>query len=701
MHLFLSVSMDKENESPAEDILFLNAKTPPLATSTDGARKSAGKSTSKRVRFSIAPNDDPESPFVFPSERQLLDNRPPAASPARPLPTPPSTGSRHSCSGLSNAFSKFLNNQDLVKPPARLFDTPSRRASRASESPLDQGGDTPGCKERQLFGFQFSEDDRAGVFVRDDGLNFSLVDGATPARGDVGTDDPALAMSVGVTSAGSSRRRRRLSNIGDIESELLSSPDRVIHAEPKPQTPAKTVPEFFNRCLEYLTSKPLFVDIQLPKFAPPENDSILRKNYMQAVAVTLESAKNTIEEINGTYIASIRKNVSALDESLFQQYISLGPDEFNQTVLDPIWASIAPKFQSLLADTMQDLILNLKDIQQQFGAHIDTASVETVRVIEELDEIEPVLDEMEKYISMELARARGEHEQIVVNRVKSSEEILLSKLEHSISEKEANITERILTITQLESQLQQRELDREKSSVALRDFYHRNGWYVMEETSREILVYSCCQVLIFQRAVNNANVLQYRGMLPVKMKPDFTDTHLVNEKTFRAPTDYSDMFDDVPFEFEPQSFYDLVSSITSELCRLTRIKERLFVLKRRLNVGCSKYMTKVEINANFQIEIVIAAENESIGTLCPVVVKMMWFDFLRAETPVDYSNCSFIISDATEAGFPGLRYAVQAQIEDSSRVWDAESFELLESIVNGIHSTAKSIRGCVPSFVRE
>lgn len=719
--------MDKENEP-----LSNHPKTPPLVgAKPSSTKKSTRKSSSKKVRFStVASDPSEESPLVFPSEEDLLSVALVTDSTAvGPFPSPPPSGThRQSFVALGNAFSAFLSgadpNNETTYRRTGLFDTPSQRQRESIAEASPQVGDTPGGRERALFGFQCSDEDPRQVDFENvvDGLNYSLVVpvSETTPQPKQAADDPALVDQQSSRKS-SAKRRRRLSNFEDMESELLSSPERVVHvAMTLPKTPAKSITSFIHRCMQYFLQKPEFLDAKkllnevliVPKLelVTPELAK-LQSNYIQAVALTTESAARQIEEIHATCAKRINNLTETISESpqinaLFHQYTELGQKEFCAKILDPVWDRAVAKSGRKLDALVTHLIESLGDSAEECDDYLQQIKEETQQQIDTIEGVESQLQRLGKYVDRKLKITESEYTEKVVNRPKSIAEVEVEKFNAMVDQHEAKCIETVRAIEEIEQQIAVYEKVRFEKSSAVRNFYLRNGWHFMKETSAAVFVYCCCHMLIFQRAQNNSNYWKYTTMVPVRLErnPAFAESHLVRDTSFDVPTDLSDLVDDSMFEFDGQLFYDLMTQVTTELCKWIRVRENLFTLKRRLNEGCKNYFTKIKVNANFQIEIVLVAENYSIDPdiVAPVMVRLLWFDSLRSGYPVNYANCSYLVSDSTEAGFPGLRLAVDQKVNEAKRVWEPESFELLRSIVDGIHKIAKSIKGgSVPAFIRE
>jgi hypothetical protein len=349
-----------------------------------------------------------------------------------------------------------------------------------------------------------------------------------------------------------------------------------------------------------------------------------------------------------------------------------------------------------------------KNIVEKSVEYFDCLSIELDDKIAEIEEISSNIRSTRGVLSELKERAENEFNSkfVITNsgeidRIKSPAELELDDMDQAIRDRENEIRDVVEEITNLEIICENKEKIYRENFSKLNNFFSRNGWNIMKDNGLFVWVYCCCYMLVFQRARNNASCLRFEDIVPVKLElnPIYAESHLINDESFIVPQDI--ISDVIPikqqatsFLYEPQTFYNLMNVVTSEICKWTKLRERLYSLRRKLG---HKSRSVVKVNVNHQIEIILVVDNSTLSAslVVPLTVRLMWFDPVGS---VNYGNFSYIISDSVAMFFPNIRSEIDARIKESTTVWEPNSFELLESVVVGIRDVMQTSRGQLTSI---
>ena len=703
----------------------------------------------------------------FPSEEDLLRGDTIAREQSPPASSPESVASRQSSAsstgGLGFVTSSFSG---LFKPSTRsLWDTPSRASPASTVSPR-KSTTTPGGAERRLFQFKVgSGEEEARQFDFSSVLSAQESGIAVPIPSPRPGDDPMLlsggtsvvpmsASSFGtdMITPGSTvqrshrRRRRRLSSLQDIESELYESGASPIRHAPNigAMSPKlgqeclqpENFKEFIDMCLGELVRmgvdqvglnaanlEEVAREISQRLDIPPSGSDDLRTSQYHSLCLSVENgAKKLLDRIedNRNEARKLVENAKKMDPDtvvLFKECMQEFSGKWSQFCSDRLHVLVnqaREKSETDLASFALAVAENqITNIAEQSAKYVEEESGrlncqmdEVVQIERDCSSLSSVLVDLKSQSEAEFNTKFHVNENGEVERIKSESELELIELDSVYREKESEILRIVEDITRIEEECDRRESVYRANFLKLNQFFSRNGWNVMKETSMFVYVYCCCHMFVFQRAKNNATCLRFEDVIPVKLdtNPVYAESHLVDVPDFQVPD--RAIYDVVPivpqetsFLYEPQTFYNLMNVLTIEIAQWTKLRERLYSVRRKINSLPGTVKSLVKVNINYQIEIFLAVKNSS-GDSLPVAARMMWFDPIIRNS-VNYANFSYIVTDLVTQYFPSLKEQIDARVRESCTVWESSSFELLESIVLGIHSAALKSAQVVATLPRE
>ena len=714
---------------------FDNDITPPMESPIRLNRDILGDEDPSNLRHSLVGGGrrssigTSDSPLHFPSQEELLRGNRASVPMASPSDSRQSTGS-----SINGVLSSMLNSFEAsAAVPARnrsIWDTPSSSAKKPSKSsgvvpvvPLGLGAspaarienaktpsrmsavDTPGKAEQRMFGFQVVLGTTQSA---DPAILPSEEVGGSPIIVPLQDDPEVLSVASSHVArrrmtdsepVTTSRRRRRLSHLDDMEHELLnaSSPERfrTPHvAEPK------TVGEYLIRqgidihalMTESLPDTKTSEDSSRDASSGSKLDQVLTQASLSREA-TLEAAIDHVKQL----IREERLAIKSLDVK----------NLLGERMTDLQWKSTQSAIlkELLEIEVIENQIKNLVQLEPALDALAEDLSrkLDTVAEIQsDTISLTQSVTAMKKELDSEFRILFTTDSAGNPERIKSDAERRLYELDAFVWSKEGAIREAIEEITEIEATMVQKEKSFTEGFAQLRQFYLDNGWNVICELDDSIvLVYAVCHILVFEKARNDSSFWRLDRIVPAKMDPGmppfYAPNLLSNQVKFNSQLVLGQLalFNNlhVAFEFEGEIFHDLMAAAVTALCEWTDLREML-------GKCLPSAESRATINSNLQIEISLVVMNKSLGDSVevPMLVKLLWFDSLfGGDTRVRFDNFSFIASDSMLAYFP----FVKSQIDERLALInpsDVLSPSLLNDIVLAVTSVLLNAQLSSPSY---
>jgi hypothetical protein len=719
--------IDKENTVPVRDVNVQTPPLPTLVPMASSGRKSSVKkvrfsldtevppereSPIRLNRDMVSDNEDipnpsrvsvvcrrssigaSDSPLHFPSQAELVGGNAPVGSPSD---SRQSTGSSIN-DVLSSAISSF--GQPIQERVRSIWDTPTSSAKKPSTGAANLGFSdspatnnrvsrtpgnrfsltgTPGNAEQKLFGFHVVMESSENVLSKPDGRDSVSSPPIVVPSPEKGEEDPMLLsgassrirrlepMTGGSEVSGKSttgkRRRRRLSHLEDMESELLnvSSPERVVKIRPEPETTLE--------CL--LREAGLDVTLQGPLAAKPTGAQVSVSNSLLAnvvaqqeksLALTSGQAVDWIEDLLAERRELLTK--SGDWERRLQQPTTKSGEEIK----------IAALKGQLLGEQIKYRILENK-VENLAQTSIALEGIETglamkeeeiVGIIGEAKLLADTVEELTAQCADEFKSKFTTDNEGNVVRIKSDNERRLEELDLFIKQKEEAIRQAIEEIQVIEQAAAEKQREYTEGFSRMRQFYLDNGWNVICQVGGSlVLVYAICHILVFEKARNNENFWKLVRIVPAKLDPampPFYAPYLLSPHVrFNARQVLDQLVQanglNVAFEYDPMILHELMGAAVTALCE--------FVDMRNTLARClPSNESRVKINSNMQIELLLVVMNKSLGDgiEAPMLVKLLWFDPLFGESRMRFDNFSFIACDAMLAYFPNVKREIDERL---------------------------------------
>jgi hypothetical protein len=729
----LDTDVPPERESPVRlnrDIIPEGEEIPnPSRMSVAGRRSSIGLS---------------DSPMHFPSEADLLGGPTPGVPVGSPSDSRQSTGS-----SITEVLSSALNSFGVpgggqpAQRPRSIWDTPSSSAKKTSASggsskvsavPLNLhsspgvqrkpsrasiasvGAGTPGNAEQKMFGFHVVLEGKNDVDIsvqQEERESPAIV---VPSPAAAAEDDPMLlsgassrvhriAPSTGGTSQ-KRTRRRRLSHLDDMESELLnvSSPERAFSG----QTPSAAAPVPIERAPPIRTVESLLAAIDSPMVVTEEEtfqfpSNITDSDLAQIVAQQKASIELTrLETVNWVedLIAERKLRTKAVLES------EEGEKILKARIPENVYEAAIRKAE-LLGDTVRMRMLenyqaNLSQSQTALDRFEETLEFKQ----QELERITQQTESLEESVASLLAETEKEFEaKFTIDsegnavRRKSEEERRMDELEAFIKSHEEAIKEAVMDIAEMEQVIAERETEFTENFSRMRQFYLDNGWNVVCQVGESlVLIYAVCHILVFERAKNNTAFWKLDRIVPARIdpgKPPHYAPYIVSDQVRWNSQQVLEQIVkvnglDVAFEYEPTILCELMAAAVTTLCEWVELKD---ALGRCLPSSESR----AKINSNLQIEISVIVMNKSLGDSVevPMLVKLLWFDSLPEK--IRFDNFSFIACEALQVYFPFVKADIDERLA-AIHPSDVHSPSLLLEIVRAVSSVLVNAKLDTPSY---
>ena len=696
--------MDKENAAPIQAM----AGTPPPLVPMTKARKSS----SKKVRFSIdseaespirlnrdVPPEDiagsrlsvasrrssgaADSPLHFPSQEELLGGLDALESGSRPSGSP--SDSRQSTgSVLTSALGSFTT---IAQPTRSIWDTPSSatfsasptRKSIVAKTPSRLSAETPSKAEQRMFGFHvLSEvasseqptvhEDREGspitVPQQDDPM---LMSGASSAvRHRMGHSASSFGSDLATPSTGKSRsgkRRRRLSHIEDMESELLnaSSPERPAEAATAASALRKAGID-----LDSLTSMARIDLVSLLQTqVVAETSSWDDVSDPQVVGIALQMQKS-IELTRDSAIHSLAEEIEAKRAELWSLMVRAEtapvPDANEMKRLSGEASSIGKECVIQILENEIENAGQTTAALQRLSEEATVKSEQLADIQQEAESLSVSIAEMKSELETQFTSKFSVLPNGSVERIKTATELRFEQLDAFVKTKEAAISAVIEDITELEATIAERQCEYTNTFSRMRQFYLDHGWNVVADLRNQlVVVYGVCHLFVFEKAKNSDRFWRLDRILPADfdVPPHYAPNIDSEQVSFSSDLVLEQLADcyglKTAFECSAQNVHDLMASATAALCEWVELRESLAS-------ALPTPESRVKINSNMQIEAAIVVPNEAVGVEVPLTVKLMWFDPLFATDKVNYTNCSYLLPDSLLKYFPGVRDVIEERL---------------------------------------
>ena len=685
--------MDKENSTSSE----LNVmRTPPALVPA----KSARKSSVKRVRFSM---DEQRCDFdssqtlglngdLVPAGTMVPEHRPSVPNSVRksvdaisfptqidlladaPL-TSPDSHSRQSTGSVGDPLQSALGGGQFES----VWDTPTSGAlevffgrpspARVRQSITDRKSLLRTDFEQNLFQFKVNDEGRepvdAPTEVRDEVVG-------SPISVPVCTDDPMLLSGTSLRTPqfpSSSRRRRRLSSLDDIQSELLSSspPNRKLTEVDGMEK--VTNPEEFFTLIDSLISAPAkgspglcAPPISLPTPLHPITLNILAQLF-KSMELTLDSAIAHVREVvvsQSAEVEAMKNNPTPWADCVakFTEDPKTAKVELLHTV-EAAQEMAADDAKKLRVSIASNLVANLATSTyakfEQFSNNLHAYRAKADALLAEASQLECTVAEQAEEQEVEFRKKFHETEAGEFQRKQTFQELQLAQVDRLIEARVAEIKECVQEVADLEESCKQRQKTFQEEYAKVRDFYFNHGWHVAHETREFVLVFSVCFLFLFQRAADNPMWIRLEQIFPVRFDKH-PPAHLAAQVDWNEDLVLQDVLRQSglrmgePFFLDPQIFCQTINAATTRIAQWVDLRQRLSLDDSR---------SRIKINASNQIEAILIGANDTCGIELPLMVKLLWFDPVMTKDETNFNNFSLIISDYAQSVFPALKREVE------------------------------------------